>query len=79
MMNAVFMQHNRRKSGVAARHRKILNVEILGREWETFNFSFFLSTFYDFLWLTVWRKVLEQFFSLVLSKREFFNVSAFSF
>ena len=56
-MNAVFMQHNRRKSGVAARHRKILNVEILGREWETFNFSFFLSTFYDFLWLTVWRKV----------------------
>ena len=42
------MQHNRRESGVAARHRKPLNVEILGREWEKFKFSLFLSTFYNF-------------------------------
>ena len=42
------MQHNRRESGVAARHRKPLNVEILGREWEKFKFSSFLSTFYNF-------------------------------
>ena len=42
------MQHNRRESVVAARHRKPLNVEILGREWEKFKFSLFLSTFYNF-------------------------------
>ena len=42
------MQHNGRESGVAARHRKPLNVEILGREWEKFKFSLFLSTFYNF-------------------------------
>ena len=42
------MQHYRRESGVAARHRKPLNVEILGREWEKFKFSLFLSTLYNF-------------------------------
>ena len=42
-------QHNRR---IAARHKKkLLSVEILSRGWETFYFSFFLSTFCNFLLL----------------------------
>ena len=41
--------------------------------------SFFLSTFYNFLGLSlVWRKVSEHFVSLMLSKNKFFNVSVFN-
>ena len=42
---------------------------------KSLNFSFFLSTFYNFPQLPAWRKVLEQFAFLILRKREFFMVS----
>ena len=58
-----------------AMQQKPLNVKILGGEWEKFKFSFLLSTFYNFLRLPAGRKILEQFASLMLRKREFFNVS----
>lgn len=52
--------------------------EIMDREWEKLNYSFFSSTFYNFLRLPVENKVLEHFDSLMLRKREFFNVSVFN-
>ena len=50
----------------------------MDREWEKLNYSFFSSTFYNFLRLPVENKVLEHFDSLMLRKREFFSVSVFN-
>ena len=52
--------------------------KIMGGEWEKLKFSFFSSTFYNFLRLPVENKVLEHFVSLILRKREFFKVSVFN-
>ena len=50
----------------------------IGNEKLKLNYTFFSSTFHNFLRLPVENKVLEHFVSSMLRKREFFNVSVFN-